>query len=70
MKPHQWYNGVKVRVLPSSVVDRGFGPISDQTKDYKIGICCFSAKNTTLRIKSKGLESTTGAKCLPADLFQ
>jgi hypothetical protein len=24
-----------------------------QTKDYKIGICCFSAKHTTLRRKSK-----------------
>ena len=26
---------------------------SVQTKDYKIGICCFSAKHTALRIKSK-----------------
>jgi hypothetical protein len=24
-----------------------------QTKDYKIGICCFSAKHTTLRRKNK-----------------
>jgi len=24
-----------------------------QTKDYKIGICCFSAKNAALRSKSK-----------------
>jgi hypothetical protein len=24
-----------------------------QTKDYKIGICCFSAKNVALRSKSK-----------------
>jgi hypothetical protein len=24
-----------------------------KTKDYKIGICCFSAKNATLRSKSK-----------------
>ena len=36
-------------VLTSSVVDRGFEPRSDQTNDYKIGICCFSA----LRKKSK-----------------
>ena len=26
-----------------SAVDRGFKPRSGQTKDYKIGICCFSA---------------------------
>jgi hypothetical protein len=24
-----------------------------QTKDYKIGICCFPAKHAALRIKSK-----------------
>ena len=34
-----------VGVLASSVVDRGFEPRSGQTKDYKIGICCFSAKH-------------------------
>ena len=28
-------------VLASSVVDRGLEPLSGQTKDYKIGICCF-----------------------------
>jgi hypothetical protein len=28
-------------------------PRSGQTKDYKIGICCFSAKNAVLRRKSK-----------------
>ena len=27
----------------SSEVDHGFEPQSGQTKDYKIGICCFSA---------------------------
>jgi hypothetical protein len=42
-----------VRVLSSSVVDRGFEPRSGQTKDYKIDICCFSAKHTALRSKSK-----------------
>ena len=31
-------------VITSSAVDCGFEPGSDQTKDYKIGICCFSAK--------------------------
>jgi hypothetical protein len=36
-----------------SAVDRGFEPRSGQTKDYKIGICCFSAKHAALRRKSK-----------------
>jgi len=34
-----------ISVLASSVVDRGFEPRSDQTKDYKISICCFPAKH-------------------------
>jgi hypothetical protein len=42
-----------VSVLASSVVDRGFEPRSSQTKDYKIGICCFSAKHAALMRKSK-----------------
>ena len=42
-----------VSVLASSVVDCGFEPRSGQTKDYKIGICCFSAKHAALRRKSK-----------------
>jgi hypothetical protein len=32
-----------VSMLASSVVDRGFESWSGQTKDNKIGICCFSA---------------------------
>ena len=40
-------------VFDSSVVDRGFEPRSDQTKDYDIGKFCFSAKHTSLRSKSK-----------------
>jgi len=36
--------GVMLSVLASSAVDRGFKSWSDQTKDYEIGICCFSAK--------------------------
>ena len=40
-------------MLASSVVDYGFEPRSGQTKDYKIGICCFSAKHTALRRKNK-----------------
>jgi hypothetical protein len=42
-----------VSVLASSVVDRGFEPWLSQTKDYKTGIPCFSAKQTILRRKSK-----------------
>jgi hypothetical protein len=42
-------------MLASSVVDREFEPWSSQTKDYKIGICCFSVKNAALRSKSKDL---------------
>jgi len=42
-----------VCVLVSSAVDRGFEPQSAQIKDYKIGICCFSANHAALRRKSK-----------------
>ena len=42
-----------VSVLASNVVDRGFKPRSGQTKDYKIGICCFPAKHAALRRKSE-----------------
>jgi hypothetical protein len=45
--------GVMVSVFASSTVDRGFEPRSGQTKDYKIGICCFSAKHAALWGKSK-----------------
>ena len=40
-------------MLASSVVDCGFEPSSGHTKDYKISICCFSAKHAALRRKSK-----------------
>ena len=36
--------GVMDSVLASSAVNRGFEPRSGQTKDYKIGICCFSTR--------------------------
>ena len=42
-----------VSVLASSAVDCGFEPRSGKTKNYEIGICCFSAKHTALRKKSK-----------------
>ena len=45
--------GVMVSVLASSSIDRGFELWSGQTKDYKIGMCCFSAKYAALTKKSK-----------------
>jgi len=59
-----------VSVLASSAVDREFEPQSGQTKDYKIGIYCFSAeqgeraKTNWLGIRIMYL---SGATCLPAD---
>ena len=44
--------GVLVSVLASSAIYRGFKPRSGQTKDYNIGICCFSAKHAALPRKS------------------
>ena len=46
-------SGVMVSVLVSSAVNCGFESRSGQTKDYKIGMCCFSAKHAELRRKSK-----------------
>ena len=40
-------------ISASSAVDCGFKPRSGQTKDYKIGICCFYAMHAALRRKSK-----------------
>jgi hypothetical protein len=42
-----------VSVFASSSVDCGVEPRSGQTKDYEIGICCFSANHAALRRKSK-----------------
>jgi len=42
-----------VRLLASSALDRGFEDQSGQTKDYNIGICCFSPQHATLKSKSK-----------------
>ena len=42
-----------VRVLASGAVDPGFPSHSGQTKDYNIGVCCFSAKHAALMIQSK-----------------
>jgi hypothetical protein len=42
-----------VSVLALSAVDRVFEPRLGQTKDYEIGICCFSAKYAALRKRAK-----------------
>ena len=43
--------GIIVAVFASRVADRGFEPQSDQSKDYKIDICCFSVKYAAPKIK-------------------
>jgi hypothetical protein len=51
---HNRIGGVLVSVLAASGEDREFLPRSSETKDYKIGICCFSTKHAAaLRRKSK-----------------
>ena len=56
--------------------DSGFEPWWNQTKDYKIGICCFSTEHAALtygvRAKTSWLEiriimCQSGATCLPID---
>ena len=44
---------VMVSVLASNAIDCGYELRSCQIKDYKIGMCCSSAKNAALRRKSK-----------------
>ena len=62
-----------VSMLVSSAVDRGFKSWSGQNNDYKIGICCFSAKHVALRRKSKDWLArnqnnvSSEATCLPVD---
>jgi hypothetical protein len=42
-----------VSMLTSSAVEPGFETRSGITNDYKIGICCFSAKHAALRRNGK-----------------
>jgi hypothetical protein len=42
-----------ISVLASIAIDCGYELRSCQTKEYKIGMCCFSAKNAALTRKSK-----------------
>jgi hypothetical protein len=44
MRNHQ-LGSVMASVFALSQVDCGFNPLSDQTKDYNSGICCFSARH-------------------------
>ena len=53
MKIGNRMGSIMVSVLASSAIDCRYEPRSGQTKEYKIGICCFSAKNASLRGKSK-----------------
>ena len=53
LKGRNSIGGVMVSVLASGAVDRGFELRSGQTKDYTIGIYCFSAKHAALKRKSK-----------------
>jgi len=46
-------SGVMVKVLASRVVDGGLEPLTGNSKEYKIGICCYSAMYVVLRMKSK-----------------
>jgi hypothetical protein len=46
-------DGVMGSVFDSSAVDHRFELRSGHIKDYRIGICCFSAKSAALRWKSK-----------------
>ena len=57
--------GVMVSVLTSSAVYRGFEPWLGETKDYKIVVCCISAKHAALRNKDNVSEWV-----YPALLFQ
>ena len=39
--------GVVVSLVALGAVDHGFKSRSDQTKDYKIGVCCFFSKHSS-----------------------
>ena len=52
-----------VSVLASSVIDRGFELRSGQTKDYKIGICCFSAKHGIIIMCPSGVTYLSADCC-------
>ena len=49
-KPDPWCYSLPARL---ECVRSEFEPLSSQTKDYNIGMCCYSAKYTALRSKTK-----------------
>lgn len=57
------------------LVHRGFEHLSGQTNDYKIDICCFSAKHGTIKRRKDKVWlvwmrdnlSKSGSTCLPMD---
>ena len=51
-------------MLVSSAVDRGLEHHLDQTKDYKIGIRCFSIKYTAFKKKRNRLVGLESGLCL------
>ena len=57
-----YYIGHVCAVQHDHAVDRGFEPRSGQTKDDKIGICCFSAKHAALR-RNSAKQFSFFAKC-------
>ena len=71
MKIGNYIGSVMVSVLASSVIDCGYELRSCQAKEYKIGICCFSAKNAALRRKTGWLGirimCPSGATYIPND---
>ena len=48
-----WKNCIGGVMLALNALDFGFESRSGLTNDYKIGICCFSAKRAALRRMSK-----------------
>ena len=52
-----------VSVLASSRVDRVFQSRSPQTKDYAIGMCCFSVRYAALRRKRQRLVGSESETC-------
>jgi hypothetical protein len=59
--------GVIACVLAAIAVDRGFKLRSGQIKDFKIGICCFSASIHIKELKTCWLGSRIMCPCLAAD---
>jgi hypothetical protein len=74
IKSQYCIGGVMVSMLASREVDRGFEPRSGKTKDYKIGIYCFSTvlrrKNEDWLALNQGNVSEWGEMSIRELLFQ